>query len=289
MATPVYRGTTEPVIHRQTIRSDPNRGTVIDTWYSCISATNLINLYNQFQFNGVAVEFTTEGGKVLLHANDATLNNPVDTWELVGDSERKDLFQNPNWGVFAYDTVGSQVSQNQMAQIRQYLENNIPAHGPANTSGAFDLPGVGLGLIDLSALSDTIVERAYSRYLAGNDEFENDAYAGGYVLKHTANIPNRWIGYAGQDLFNTNCGAIYSPANLLTEVSSSLWTLPVQVGSYFYNKLQILGADVPNVRNNYMWGWKKGRQTLDYAANNRLNAVQHYVLEQFSTDDYFVN
>lgn len=288
MAGPVYRGTTQPVIYRQTIRSDPNRGVVIDTWYSCISATNLIALYNQFQFNGVAVEFTTEGGKVLLHATDATLNNPVDSWELIGDSERKDLFQNPNWGSFAYGTVGSQVSENQMAAIRFYLENNTPAHGTGNptTGGAFDAPSGSTA--DLSPLANTLVERAYSRYLSGNDEFENDAYAGGYVLKHTANIPNRWVGPFGVDLFNTNVGYIYSPANLLSEISSSQWTLPVGIGTYFYNKIQVLGSIQPPAKSNYFWGWKKGRQTLDYAANNRLNVVQHYILEQWNTDDYLV-
>lgn len=289
MAIPVYRGTTQPIIHRQTIRSDPNRGTVIDTWYSCISAGNLIDLYNQFQFNGVAVEFTTEGGKVLLHATDATLNNPVDSWELIGDSERKDLFQNPNWNQ-ALGAPGSLFNSQLMASIVWFRNNNYPAHGPNNIGGAFDPLATATGIPsyvnDLSSLSGSVVDRAYSRYQAGNEEFENDAYAGGYVLRHTANIPNRWLGYVGQDLFNINVGNIYSPAHLLTEISNSLWTNPVGTGTYLYNKVQTIGALTPQARVNYFWGWKKGRQNLDYASNNRLNVQQHYTLELWSSDDY---
>lgn len=291
MSNPVYRGTTVPVIHRQTIRFDPQRGYIIDTDYSGISGQAMGDLAAQYNFNGVATELVTEGGKLLLRSSDATLNNPIDTWELQGDAERKDLFQNPNWNTFAFGTVGSVVNENQMASIRYYLEQNTPAHGTGSptTGGAFDAPAAGSTVADLSPLSGTLVERAYSRYLAGNDEFENDAYAGGYVIKHTANIPNRWVGPNGADLFNSNVGFIYSPAHLLTEISSSLWTLPVNVGTYFYNKVQFLGNDQPTAKNNYVWGWKKSRQSLDYAANNRLNVVQHYILEQFNSDDYPVN
>lgn len=229
---------------------------------------------------------------------DATANTPIDVWELIGDAERKDLFQNPNWGD-ALGAPGSLFNSQLMASIRWFLASEYPAHGPANVGGAFDPPqandSIPVYVNDLSGLSGSIIDLAYSRYQSGNDEFENDAYAGGYVLRHTANVPNRWSGNitdssgvgAGALAMASNVGLIYPATNLLTEVSNnSFWTLPIVVGSWLYTTLFNISAIIPQAQANYFWGWKKSRQTIDTTANNRLNVTQHYILELWSSDDY---
>jgi hypothetical protein len=285
MAEPTYRGTTAPVIEEQEIVSDANRGTIINTRTTGISAQAMIALRNQYYFAGVDTRFVTKGGMLELLCRDATQYNPTDNWELIGDTERKDLFQNPNWGT-ELEVLGGPLEEDEMAAIRYYLENNTPAHAQAGgTPGAFDAPAAGsvaaLQYPSLEAFSGTLIERAYSRYQAGNDEFENDAYGGGYTLKHTTNIPNRYT----VNIADFNVGSIYSTANLLSEISNtSLWVLPAPPRLLY--KINLLGIDSPPSATGYFWGWKKGRSTEDTAANNRVNITQHYTLELWNTDDY---
>jgi hypothetical protein len=283
---PAYRGTTLPIISKQTVKSDPQRGTTILTEILGISFDTMVQMYNQFYANGVAVSFETENGRMKITADDATQNNPIDTWELEGDSPRLDLFSNPVWGV-----LSGLISENQMGQILAYLNSNTPAHNPAATppNGAFDAPASSND-VDLSPLSGGIVERAYVRYQLGNTEFEWDNVGAGYVLKHTCNIPNRWTGIAGgaADALNEYIGYIYTTGEMLSEITNGqIWTTPVNGNSYLYFKINYLGSiSTPITFGNYVWGWKKGRQDMGYAANNRLNITQKYVYGWWNSDDY---
>lgn len=259
---PIYtRGTNQPTIEWQRFRSDPTRGIVAVTGYSGIGIQQMEDLANQYAFNGVAYDLMIEKGVARLEVNDATMDNPIDNWEILGNVERKDLFQNPLWG--------NLISDGQMALILQHLENNDP---PSTAFAIGQTP-------DMSTLANTVVQRAYARYQAGNQEFENDAYGGGYVLKHTTNVSNRWT----QNIADFNVGRIYSTAQLLSEVSSTqLWTFPIPNRLYY----KINSIPVPTLREYFRWGWKKSRSDEDTTANNRVNITTHYVLEQWSTDDY---
>jgi hypothetical protein len=278
---PKYRGTSAPVIEEQEIQTDVTRGTIINTVTSGISAQAMINLRNQYYFDGVDSRLITKGGMLKLLTRDATQYNSLDNWELIGDTERKDLFQNPNWGTFTFG--GAILTTNAMAWIRTSLQNELPPHGVNNVGGAFDpIMGEDGALYQgLSPQSGTLLERAYSRYQAGNDEFENDAYGGGYVLKHTTNVPGRYT----VNIADFNVGSIYSTAALLSEVSNTnLWAFPAPPRLYY--KINLLGSEDPPSATGYFWGWKKGRSTEDTAANNRVNITQHYTLELWNTDDY---
>lgn len=258
MPTPTLRGTLQPQVERQRFRFDPTRGIVAETNYTGIGLAEMESLANQYAFNGVAYDLVIEKGVARLVANDATLDNPIDNWEILGNAERKDLFQNPLWG--------NLISDDQLALIQQHLENN-------------DKPSVAFADSGLTSLAGGVVQRAYARYQAGNQEFENDAYGGGYVLKHTTNVPNRWT----RNIADTNVGRIYSTSQLLTEVNSAiLWTFPIPNRLYY----KINNIPVPTLREYFQWGWKKSRSDEDTTANNRVNITTHYVLELWSMDDY---
>lgn len=259
MANPVYlRGSKRAALTGQTFQFDPTRGETVISRYHSIDYNTMIALANQYAFDGVAYNLDLTQGIARLTANDATLNNPIDTWEILGNDERKDLFQNPLWG--------NAISDAQMSAILQHLENN-------------DTPAIAFGDPALAALANGVVQRAYARYQAGNQEFENDAYGGGYVLKHTTNVPARWT----VNVADFNIGAVYSTAKLISEITNSLlWIYPCPLRLVY----KINNIPVPTLREYFQWGWKKSRSDESTVANNRVNITQHYVLEQWSTDDY---
>lgn len=259
MPNPIYRrGSNRAALASQTFRYDPTRGELIVSEYHSHNYDSIIALANEYAFNGVAYDMKLSQGIARLMANDATLDNPIDNWELLGNEERKDLFQNPLWANVITDA--------QMSAILQHLENN-------------DTPAITFADTALVTLAGGIVQRAYARYQAGNQEFENDAYGGGYVLKHTTNAPARWT----RNIADFGVGAIYTPSHLVTEITNSaLWTFPCPSRLVY----KISNIPTPPLREYFQWGWKKKRSDEDTAANNRINITQSYVLEQWSTDDY---
>lgn len=273
MANPILRGSVGMTLESVELISDPQRGIVQRSVWTGVIQRNAVALVNQYISNGIAATLNQKGGVYRVVSDDATANNPIDNWELIGDSERKDLFQNPAWGYEVNITAA------QMAIIRQHLENNDTV---TVAFAAGQTP-------DMSAIPD-IVKRGYSRYQAGNDEFENDAYAGGYTLKHTTNAPARWT----NNVADFNVGKIYSTANLVTEIlqiynpgTGSGWVFPCPPSLVY--AINLAGANVPASQANYFWGWKKGRSNRETAARNRINIVQSYILELWSTDDYEIN
>lgn len=263
-----------------TVHSDPSRGYTVATFYEGIDYPNALATFQFYQSIGVEVSLTAKFGVFRVATNDATQNNPIDNWEIIGNDERLDLFQNPNWEA-ALAAIGGALTDAETATIRYYLAQNTPPHGQGGNSGAFDTPASTLPsqYVSLVPLSGTLIERAYARYQAGNDEFLNSAYGGGYVLKHTTNVPAR----STQNIADFNIGAIYSTASLLTEATnSSLWVYPLPARLVF----KINRIFVPSVRPYYSVGWLKERSNEETSANNRVNIVTHYTYDQWSTDDY---
>lgn len=253
-----------------TTHSDPTRGITQTILARGLGRDQALAQADYYQSLGIEVTYTERFGVYDLHAVDSTFNNPIDDWELSGDEEHKDLFQNPRWA--------NALTDKQVAAIRVHLSNN-ETPTKAFSAGNTAVDGGGNTVEDLSPLAGGIVQRAYARYQSGNDEFSNDAYGGGYVLRHTTNVPFRW----GTNIADFNVGAIYSTAHLLTEVSnSSLWVLPIPARLYY----KISNLPVPTIREYFQWGWKKSRSTEHTMANHRISIVQHYILEQWSTDDY---
>lgn len=264
LIAPIVNGTLSPLTRRQAIRSDPQNGYIVITDVAGTDYGQMAAMANSYSFGGVAYDLETEGGISRLTATDATQNNPIDKWELIGSEERKDLFQNPMWA--------GQISDAQMSAIRTHLAND-------------DTPEIAFADSALASVAGGVVQRAYARYQAGNDQFENDAYGGGYTLKHTTNVPARWNTPNVTDL---NVGAVYSTMQLLTEVTNSLlWVLPIPIGGRLYTKLSLIGLQVSSQsRAYYTAGWRKSRSNEDTVANNRIAITQSYTVELWAADDY---
>lgn len=276
MATNFLRGVNFPIAEEIEIEFDPTRGLTTITSSSSINGASMIALANQYQIAGIAYKFTQRGGVNRIVANDATGNNPIDNWELSGDAERKDLFQNPRWA--------SVISAAQIAAIRTHLENND------NQATAFADPV-------LAPLNNGVVFRAYARYQAGNDEFENDAFGGGFVLRHTGNFPSRYFSNLGTSVMSANIGVIYTTGNLLSEaMNANLWTFPLPLAlQVAVNAAGVAAVNAVPINSDsfalngsgfYAVGWKKSRPTIRTVANNRVDIVQNYTLELWNTDDY---
>lgn len=271
MSIPVIRGVNQPLVESVEITFDPTRGFVTTTVYSLPSGSNndstMAALANFLTYSGIAISQSFKGGVYRITAVDSTLNNPIDNWELTGDDERLDLFQNPLWS--------GQITADQMATLRQYLSNN------STTDTAFADP-------ILSPLKNGVVQRAYNRYQAGNDVFLNSAYGSGYVLRHTTNVPNRW----GQNLADTNVGKIYLLGSFLSEISSPAnWVFPCPFSLQY--AINIATAACLSASQGlpggatYQVGWLKQRSNRESVANNRVNIQTTYTLNFWNTDDYF--
>lgn len=248
-------------MQRQVFRFDPSRGETVLTSWKGANQLDVEAIANVDAIEGVSYDLTFERGIASLNDDNATLNNPIDVWELAGNDERKDLFQNPIWANVLTDDM--------LALIRQHLDDNDT---PTQAFAGGQTP-------DISGFVGTSIERAYARYQSGNEEFENDAYGGGYVLKHTTNVPARW----GVNVADFNVGYVYSTSELISEIGSfALWVYPAP----FRLQYKINHIPVPTLREYFRWGWKKSRSNEDTTAHNRVNIVTSYVLEQWSTDDY---
>lgn len=272
MPSATRTGSSLPQLQRQTFRSDPSRGETVISDYRGANQSAVIGNANIYGAAGIAYDLTLAGGLADLNANDATANNPIDNWEIVGNAERRDLFQNPLWA--------NDLTDDQLAAVRFYLNSDTsPANAFLDTSGTPVKDSNGNTVANLHSLIGTVVQRAYARYQMGNDEFEHDAYGAGSVLRHTTNVPARW----GVNVADFNVGFIYSTAQLITELSNpGLWIYPIP------NRLiyKINHIPVPTLREYTRWGWKKSPSTEDTSASNRVNIQQHYVLGLWNTDDY---
>ena len=250
------RGSLLPFLQTETWDFDPSRGYIHRFDFKGASDLQMQALQQDFVRGGIACKLTFhQGDTASLDVEDSTLSYTIDKWELVGNEESRDSLSHPSVLALADD--------DDVAALRQALENQ---ESPSDVFG-----GIG-GLADFVGTS---IERRYSRILRGSTEYRH----GQYVLRHTTNAPARWtvnIADAGVDM-------IYTPAQLLSEVSDGrLWVYPMPARLQY--KISNLVPPMP--QDFYLWGWLKSASTETTAANNRIDIVTEYTLEQWSVDDY---
>ncbi len=127
----------------------------------------------------------------------------------------------------------------------------------------------------VTAENKTILGRFLGLNFRGSTDYQRQQY----VLRHTTNVSNRWQ----TNVSDFNVDYIYSTGSLLSECQNTgLWILPLPARLAF----KIGQIPVPQFRDNYFWGWKKGASTETTAANNRIDISTEFVLEQWSVDYY---
>ncbi len=258
------RGSPFPLPQSIAYDYDPQHGWVIRQHFRGIDSVRMQALQNDYVRGGVACRLIIEGDLATLETEDSTRQFTIDNWQLLGNSERMDIFSHPF--LEALIIAGGGSTDAVIAKMREELEANT------STAAAF-ASGV------LLPFAGTEVQDFYTLKLRGTEEFENDAFGGGYVLRHTTNAPNRW----DVNVADFGVGEIYTPAQLLSEVQSTFyWIVPLPDRLAY----KISNIPEPEVRVGYLWGWKKSRSTEVLSANNRIDIVTEYVLEQWATALY---
>ena len=258
------RGSLIPFLQNETYDFDPSRGYIYHADFKGISRAQMTALQQDYVNAGIACRLAyRQGGMSTLDIEDATQSYTIDVWEIESNGLTVDIFSHPN--------ALSNATPDQIAAIRAYLEQQSTPDVAFADNGA----GAGSKGVDLTPLAGGVIQRFYSLNQRGSTDYRRSHY----ILKHTTNAPARWT----QNVSDNGVDAIYTPAQLLSEVSNAgLWIFPIPDRLYY----KINNIPIPAPQANYQWGWLKSGSTETTAANNRVNIVTQYELEQWSTDLY---
>ena len=270
------RGITVPIFSKQISRFDPVRGWIYTYFYAGTDQAGMIQLANDFSLNGVANTLTLEKDMATLEAIDSTQEYTIDSWEILANEEIRDLFSLPSivQGISTYVAYGTQAYTNVFTAIRQHIDNNDQAQAlftDNNLTAFFNAMG------PLNAVGNNILD-FYNLYIMGTTGWRNQQY----VLKHKTNVSNRWtVNVADYGINN-----IYTPAQLLAEVSSyGLWIFPLPARLQY--KLANIPPTAPPVNAaNFLWGWLKSGSTETTEALNRINIETSYNLDLWDLEIY---
>jgi hypothetical protein len=254
---PIINGTLLPQLQEITYDFGPATGYLVRSQYEGASQTAMLALQQDEVRGGVACALTYHrGGKVSLGVNDSTLQYAIDVWEIVDNKENPSGFAHPSVLSIlnAYDNPTAII-----AALKDILATN--ADYDATTNAAL----LALSDDDFNTLGDFEVLAQQ-----GQGEYRKQQY----VLRHTTNVSNRWA----VNVADFGIDEIYSTAQLLSEVqNTSLWILPLPGRLVF----KLNAIPVPPAVAGYERGWLKDGSTETSAANNRVNIVTEYSLDQW--------
>ncbi len=260
MPLPTIKGTGKPLLQHSINDFDPMRGWIYRYEYRGSNQAQMQLLQQDYARLGIASRLVfNQGDTATLEVEDATQQLLIDTWQIVGNEESRDVFSHP--------TMISLCTPTTIANLRGDLDGN-PPKDPVQLQA--DLIKAGF-----TGPNAATVVRFYTLALRGSTEYRRAQY----VLRHTTNAPNRFTG----NISDVGVEQIYSTTKLLTEVTSgALWVYPLPVR--LQNKISAIPT--PSALSGYLWGWLKSPGTETAAANNRVDITTEYTLEQWSTDDY---
>jgi hypothetical protein len=235
----------------------PATGYLVRSQYEGANQATMLALQQDEVRAGVACALTYhKGGKVSLGVNDSTQQYAIDVWEIVDNRE------NPSG--FAHPTVLQILNRYAnptaiVAALKDLVQTS--ADYDITTNAAL----LALSDEDFDTLGDFVVLAQQ-----GQGEYRRQQY----VVRHTTNVSNRW----GVNVADFGIDEIYSTAQLLTEVqSTALWILPLPPRMVY----KIGAIPFPPAVEGYEWGWLKDGSTETSAANNRVNIVTEYSLDQW--------
>jgi len=264
MADTIKRGSLFPQGQRVVIRYDPQTGIVIDNDYNGAGQPEMQALFADLIASGIAAQLVLENDKASLQSTDSTQQTTLDTWEIAGSEESPDGLSHPTLLNFCSDDV--------IAATRSAIEG-ITAASPIQDQieSFFDT----FPLSTIGGANKATLIRFIGLQIRGSTEYRKASY----VVRHTTNCPSRNL----PNIADVGINMIYNVSQFLSEVQSSgLWLFPMPANLVY----QIANIPVPTFKDNYQWGWLKSPPTKSTAANNRINIVTEYQLDQWSTDYY---
>lgn len=268
------RGTKSPLLQWFEQNFDPSSGFTYRAEYQGFDFDSMATLSNQFTALGVSAVLRNQFGVSTLTLMDATREVVIDKWELGVDEERPSIFENHLF--LAAVNVAANPGR-VVTMMRNALQNGDPLNSAWDTLAAdknFTAAATGA--------NTTVLKEYFDDYNLGVTNF----IRGKYRLRHTTNAPNRWqVNIAD---FNVERG--YTISQLLNEVqSAALWILPLP-GYLAYKILNYTSAQFGNgfdaARANYTFGALKLRSSAATAANNRVDIVTEYIIDQINTNLY---
>lgn len=249
-----------PQVQRTEYDFDPTRGPIVRQIFDGASQAIMYSLYLDYVRQGIACRLSYElSGRASLEIIDSTQEWVLDSWEFDGDSENVAWLLNPKqFGSWTNVTAAAKA----VAKINDYLESNTDRDTAFKDAA-------------LSPFVNTTTWLQYPFAQMGATSYDNAGEGIGYVLKHSTNVSNQYT----VNIADFNVGEIYTPAQLLSEVSDSgLWINPLSLRGQY----KIATLPTPPFRQNWLVGWMKGRSTETTAANNRVDIVTNYRYGQWS-------
>jgi hypothetical protein len=263
-----YRGTLSPLLQRITDHTSPTSGFTRELEYMGMEETRARALAGYYETLGVDVQVSGALGKWSVVISDTTGSYTIDTWEIAANQIQPLVFENPL--IQAIGTAGGR------AVVQFAIETGLkPAEAVSDFNKSTELKAQYNSGSDVAWPTEPALIRLYDRGKKGKTEYAST----GYVLRHTTNVSNRW----SVNIADVGVNMLYGTATLLSEAQSSgLWIYPLP-GRLAY---KINNIPVPAVQTGYYWSWLKSASSESTSANNRVNIVTDYTLDQWSTDLY---
>ena len=276
----LVKGNPLPQVRKLRYKQDPQRGWTGYYDYDGADQNAMADLQGDFIAAGCESELTWENDKASLTVTDSSGQFTIDSWEVVGNNETRDLFSHPQFVNYIVQIESSSTPSYQLgdivADLRAALESNQTA------TAAFD-PGAGNTPENspnpLAIYAGTVVSDFYTRYLQGSTGYK----AAQYVLRHKTNVSNRWQ----VNISDIGIDQLYTPAQFFSEVTNSgLWIFPLP-GRLVYKLMAIPDPTTPYLTSqNFLWSWLKEASTETTAANNRVDITTEYSLDLWDAEIY---
>ncbi len=316
MALPTIRGNIQPQLQRYTGRYSPTSGWAYDQEFRGLDEVQMQQLAYQYANSGCEYELTFQYGIATLRTVDNRGNITIDTWEIVVNEQLTSWLYNPKLQAQLYalaaayiatpspkakppypgytptpDTLDNTVTTF-VSKLAKGIDNKQQPFHPVSAVGTTPPvdTGIGDGVFSIGNFFDGFfawsnvssdiylpIFRAYQQALTGKDSFFDDQF----VLRHTTNASNR--GYF--NVADTNVQKIYTQSQFYNEITNSnYWLFPAP--NEIIGALTNIFVGLGTAKANYLNGALKGASDRVTAANNRVNIVTEYKLDNLSTDKY---
>lgn len=256
MPTPRINGTLAPIAKAPVIEYDPNRGkTTRLEWES--AGDGLGSTALELTSQRVAYTFTKSRhvSRIIANETGSQAGEPevtTDSWQVLANEIQKDLREFP----------GFQAMEASYANTIGYVVRDVDLYNQGLAAGT---PAPAAGAAPESGYLFKLLKSGQTHYALGQ-----------YVLRHTTNVANDYAA----NIADVNVNRCYTTAQLIAEVTdASLWTHTLP-GRLIY---KIQNIPVQTAKPDHQWGWRKLPSPEVTAADNRIEIVTEYWLEQWHT------
>lgn len=239
------------------IQYDPQRGRVVTEEWN-VAGDNLRALANTCEQNRIAYRLRANPVKsqLILTATDERAGfggYTSDTWQLLCNELQNDIRMHPLVMTAAAAEPGMLGQVEKDVESFKNNETVSPAYYASRTT---------------ARLLFNLLIRNVTHYAASQ-----------YVLRHTCNVSNAYIGMTTED----GLDRIYTTAELITEITTG-WTFPCPLR--LRTKIQSISTAVSTLGGShadYAWGWLKKGATETTSANNRVDISNEYWFAEWGT------